>query len=152
MWIRVSAEEARQHPLFGVKGSVFLVACLMMLLVLLSPLIQIISKDIAGDLHPHFVPSVSFVILVVATWGLLRRKAYVRAYIYCLAVLMIAGLIFLFYSGDVPYLPYQAEDAFLTLLIKDIPLCSYFTWSRQARVTLECRVRSDDPLLSRLYS
>jgi hypothetical protein len=118
------------------------------LTLLLSPFNQIISKELAGDLRPHFVPGVSFVILILATWGLFRRKAYVRPYVYSLAVLTIVGLIFLFYVGDVPHLPYQAEDALLTLLIKDIPLCSYFTWSRRARVTLECRVRSDDPFLS----
>lgn len=148
MWIKVSAEEARQHPLFGVKGSLIVVGCLMILLVLLDPPIQIISKQVAG-LRPTFVPGAYFIVLIVATWGLFRRKAYVRAYVYGLAVLTIVGLIFLFYLGGIPYLPYGAEDALVNLLIQDIPLCSYFTWSRRARVTLECRVRSDDPLLSK---
>jgi hypothetical protein len=58
-------------------------------------------------------------------------------------------MIFLFYLGGMPYFQYGAEDALLTLFLKDIPLCCYFTWSRRARVTLECRVRSDDPFLSK---
>src|SRR6266498_457307 len=121
MWTRVSEKEARQDPLFGVRGSLLLVGCLMILFILLSPLMQMISKEMAG-LRPHFVPGLSLVLLIVATWGLFRRKAYVRAYVYCLAILTIVGLTFLFYLGDVPYLPYHAEDAILTLLVKDIPL------------------------------
>lgn len=148
MWTKVSNGEARQHPLFGVKGSLLLVGCSMFLLAILSPLNQIISKEMSGYVHPHFVPSLSFILLIVAVWGVFRRRAYVRAYVYSLAGLTVVGLLFILYFGDVPYLPYRVNDAILTLLIKDIPLCSYFTWSRRARVTLECRVRSDDPLLS----
>ena len=149
MWVKVSQEEARQHPLFGVRGSLLFVGCVMVLLVMLSPVMQIIAKEMAGWHNTRFVPTVSTVIAVTITWGIFRRRAYVRAWAYSWAALTIVALTVLLFFETLPHLPVQVEDALIGLLIKDIPLCTYFTWSRRARVTLEGRVRSGDPLLSR---
>lgn len=107
MWTKVSAEEARQHPLFGVKGSLLLVRCFMILLVLL--------------LLANFCPSVPLVMFILATWGLFRRKAYVRFHVYGVTVLTIVGLIFVFYVSDVP------PGGAVVMLLINVPLCPYFT-------------------------
>jgi hypothetical protein len=115
-----------------------------------SPLPQDLAREVAGHALDGFISALYFMLFILTVWGIFWRKPYVRTCVYAGLGSTLTRLMFALVNqvyGDFLPLVSLPEDALLTLIVVDIPLCAYFTWSRRARVTLECKVRPDDPLL-----
>lgn len=158
-WRSISPDLAKQHPLYGVGGwLVFFIVFLVILILLISPLVQIAAKEVAGFSNPIFTPSIQWIGYFLLIWYIVKKKSGILTfYLIMFPGLSILGTIILEilrpeFSSLGPefssYLHFGPEDLILTVLVRDVPFALYLFNSRRVRVTFQHQVRDNDPILN----
>jgi hypothetical protein len=166
LWVRVSAEAAERHPLYGLGGWLRIVSVLMALTVIAGPLLTVVftSKVLslpaetqpAGLVMAALLALGTATALVMAVLWFRRAPHFLRAYVE-LSALSIAldffAELLLRQWGPLPP-PFARPpgnlfaELVLSVLISGIPY--WLLWrSRRFRVTFQHELRNDDPMLSR---
>ncbi len=163
-WVRVSAQQAEAHPLFGLRGWLRIVSILMALTAITGPLISLIFTAKVMSLPPEVIPGglvmVALLALGTATAIVLavlwfnQSQYFLRAYVELSAIsiaLDLAGDLLLRTMGPLPPPFAQAQgnllaDVVMSALLSALP-CWMLWRSRRFRVTFQHELREDDPAL-----
>ena len=149
MHVQLTESQAREHPLYGVKG--WLLALLIFLIVWFFA-----SLFSAAAFEGRDTLSVQLVLSLFLAYDIARKKKGLAVATLCAYPgLTIIGIVFLLVlvsiGSKIMIDTLQLQDvlfgAVLLLLVRDIPITLYVFRSRRVNVTMRHRVRPTDPCL-----
>ena len=151
-WVELTKKNAKQHPLYGIRGWLMVLLVLHILWIFVAPVLR------AGLLGHTAAPSAqwggNFIVIGLILWKS-RWLQSTYMLVYPGLTIFVAGVMVIL-SGEYEALPYGMDGAFVVgdvliqLLVRDIPFTAYVLFSKRVNVTTKWRVRVSDPFLVRL--